>query len=260
MERNSHALLYARMGVVMLVLLLLGNIGRAQLSFSVAYTHLRQPELDQVFQLYNTSRPWHTQALKPLTHGVELTGGWNFCLHKRRQLHLLPQLVYNYSMTTALNNNQRIITGIQRLDGALAFRFHPKALIKGVHQSGPLGPRWFITITPGYSWLWPFIRVNGEALQEDDGAYHPRSFVFNCGVGIGYHALMLKETLIFTPEILATWVPYFELKDYVQSINGHNVLAMNNTFDNGVVFQLRLRITILKKKVNWWDRPARGGE
>ncbi len=241
------------------VLILICSIDtNAQLTFSAGYAYLYNKDLDKVFQLYNTSRPWQTNALKPLTNGAEVSLGYNACLIKKRQLHVVPQLSYGYFMTTAMNDNFRLATGIHRGDVSAQFRFHPKALIKGIHNAGPLGPRWFMTLTPGYSLIWSFVRRDGEALQNDDEVYRPKSMVFSASAGIGHHLVMLKERVIITPEISATWFPYIELDDYAESINGHNLVGLTNTFENVFFFQAKLRFTFIKKETNWWDRPGPG--
>ncbi len=230
----------------------------AQLTFLAGYSYLHNKDLDKVFQLYNTSRQWQENALKPLTHGAETTLGYNVCLNKKRQLHVVPQLGYGYSMTTISNSDFRITTGIHRADASAQFRFHPRALIKGVHNTGPLGPRWFMTMTPGYSFAWPFVRMDGDVLENDKEVYRPKSFVFFASAGIGHHLVMLKERIIVTPEVSATWYPYIEVKDYPESINGHNLFGYTDTFENVFFFQAKLRFTFIKKVTNWWDNPARG--
>jgi len=229
----------------------------AQLTVSAGYSYLFNRDMDKVFQLYNTSRQWQNKFLKPLTNGIEATVGYNVCLIKERQLHVVPQLGYGYSMTTVKNNDFRLTTGIHRYDLSAQFRFHPRALITGVHNTGPLGPRWFMTLTPGYSLIWPFVRMNGDVLENDEEVYRPKSFVFFASAGIGHHLVMLKERVIITPELCASWYPDVELDNYAESINGHNLLRYKNTFENVFFFQAKLRFTFIKKVTNWWDTPVR---
>jgi hypothetical protein len=241
--------------------MLFSHAMRAQWTFQAGYSYLYNRNLDEVFQSFNTARWWSDNPLKPLTNGGDITAGYNVLLHKKRQLHVVPQLSYGYSFTTSKREDQRWLTGMHRASINAQFRFHPRAIIKGVHQTGPLGPRWFMTLEPGYSFVMPFIRVGGDALKEDDKngkAYRPMSFAFYSALGIGHHLMMLKDRVILTPELSCSWYPYIELKDYSSNLNGHNILNHSDTFENVFFFQLRLRATFIKKEVKWWDRPAPG--
>jgi len=245
--------------IVAALCLLFCPVLNAQWSFQAGYSYLYNRPLDEVFQAFNTARWWSDAPLKPLTNGVDITAGYNVMLHKKRQLHVVPQLAYAYSITTSKRDEWRWSAGMHRASINAHFRFHPRAIIKGVHQTGPLGPRWFMTVEPGYTFLMPFIRVAGEPLkEEDDKPYRPLSLAFYTSVGIGHHVIMLNERIILTPELSACWYPYLELRDYTRHLNGHSILNQSDTFENVFFFQLRLRATFLKKEVKWWDRPAPG--
>jgi len=231
--------------------------GFSQLSVSVGYAYLHNRELDKVIQLYNTARPWQDNKLYPLTHTAEAAVGWNWCLHQKRQLHFMPQLGYGRTASAIRNGEDKMSTGFHRADIFLQFRFHPRALIKGVQSSGPMGPRWFMTAGPGYSLIQPFVRTNGESLEIDDERYKPKSFTFFASAGIGYHLVLLKSRFIITPELAVSWYPYIELEDYTSSVNGHNVLGYTDSFEDVFFFQAKLRISFIKKTVNWWDVPVR---
>lgn len=242
---------------VLLFSCLVSSDGFSQLSFSGGYSYLRNNELDKVIQLYNSSRPWQDDKLYPLTHTTEVTVGWNWCLHQKRQLHFMPQLGYGRTASSIRNGEDKMSTGFHRGDLLLQFRFHPRALIKGVQSSGPLGPRWFMTAGPGYSLIQPFVRKNGEPLYIDDERYQPKSFTFFASAGIGYHAFMLKKRFILTPELAFSWYPYIELEDYTSSVNGHNVIGYTDSFEDVFLFQAKIRISFIKETVNWWDVPVR---
>jgi hypothetical protein len=235
------------------------NAVNAQWTFQAGYSYLFNRNLDDVFQAFNTARWWSDNPLKPLTNGADVTAGYNVLLHKKRQLHVVPQLSYGYSFTSTKREEVRWSAGIHRASINAQFRFHPRAIIKGVHQTGPLGPRWFMTIEPGYTFVIPFIRTAGEALmdgEEKDKPYRPLSMTFYSSLGIGHHVMMLKDRVILTPELSCSWYPYMELKDYSSNLNGHNILNHSDTFENVFFFQLRLRATFIKKEVKWWERPA----
>lgn len=228
-----------------------------QLNFSAGYSYLHNSELDRVIQLFNTSREWKEGTLYPLTHTAEVAVGWNVCLSTKRQLHILPILGYGRTATTLGKGEDKLSTGIHRGDIGVQFRFHPKAILYGVSDSGPLGTRWFMTMSPSYSMLWAFVRRDGTLIQLDEKPYSPRTSSFSFSMGVGHHLMMLNDRIIITPEISAMYFPDISIERYTEAVNGHNILGMKNTFDDVFFFQARLRFTFLRKVVNWWDVPAR---
>lgn len=234
------------------------GIVQAQLSVSAGYSYLHNKDLDKIVQLYNTSRAWRDNKLYPLTHTAELSVGWNWQLMEKRQLHLLPQLGYGYTQSIMRNSSERLSTGFHRADILLQFRFHPKALIKGVQVAGPLGTRWFMTLAPGFSFIQPFVRSDRKSLENDDEKYRPRTSAFFTNAGVGYHLVMLNNKVIMTPEIGVQWYPKMEIENYASALNGHNITNLQNNFENVFLFQAKLRFTFIKAVVNWWDVPVRG--
>ena len=230
----------------------------AQWTGEIRYAWLHSPEMDKTIQLYNFSRPWNEKKLTPLTHGYGATLGLNWKLHHFRQLHMVPQLGYYWYGTSAQNFDVTKSAGFHLLSFSTVFRYHPKALIKGIQICGPLGPRWFLTTTPQFNFFMPFVRTDGELLFVEEGEkYRPIKGAFSLGMGTGYHLLTVGNFII-TPEISATWYPKVELTDFTEMLNGHNVTGIDNGFKNMFLFQGSIRLTWIRPNTDWWDRPRSG--
>jgi hypothetical protein len=230
----------------------------AQWTGEIRYAWLHSPEMDKTIQLYNFSRPWNEKKLTPLTHGYGATLGLNWKLHHFRQLHMVPQLGYYWYGTSAQNFDVTKSAGFHLLSFSTVFRYHPRALIKGIQVCGPLGPRWFLTTTPQFNFFMPFVRTDGELLFVEEGEkYRPIKGAFSLGMGTGYHLLTVGNFII-TPEISATWYPKVELTDFTEMLNGHNVTGIDNEFKNMFLFQGYIRLTWIRPNTDWWDRPRSG--
>ncbi|MFN0031790.1 MAG: hypothetical protein ACKVOR_06500 [Flavobacteriales bacterium] len=230
----------------------------AQPTLELKYAYLHSPQFDLVFQTFNTARPWHEHKLIPLTHGYGANVGWNFKLSTFRQLHAIPQLAYIRFGTLAENGLQSNEAGFHAITISTSFRYHPRALLKGIQTCGPLGPRWFLTTTPGFSSFLPFARMDDEPWHtNEDETYRPISTAFNLSMGTGYHVSTIWK-FILTAEVSSTWYPSFRLHDFAEAVNGHNITSLNNEIQNLFLFNASLRITYAKGKTNWWDRPREG--
>ncbi len=230
----------------------------AQPTCELKYSYLHSRELDKILQTYNFARPWQDAKLLPLTNGYGANIGWNFKLSSFRQLHIVPQIGYQRFGSMAENFDMKKSIGFHLIGLGFNFRFHPRALLKGIQSCGPLGPRWFLTAGVEYSFYVPFVKMNKEKIELEEGKkYHPLTSSFQLAFGSGYHAWVFKN-LIFTPEISITWVPYLELDNFAQAVNGHNVTRLNNVVPNVFFLKGSMRITRVKSGKNWWDRPYSG--
>ncbi len=171
---------------------------------------------------------------------------------------MVTQLGYQRFGAVAENFNEKNSVGFHRMAISLSFRFHPRALFKGIQTCGPLGPRWFLTLTPEYSLFMPFVRTNGNLLMlDEDMPYRPITSSFALSFGTGYHAMTIKRFVI-TPEVSATWFPRIELDDFAEAVNGHNITSLQNDVKSVFHLNAGLRITWVRGKANWWERPREG--
>jgi hypothetical protein len=233
------------------------STAHAQLTGQILGCYIKSNDLDRIVQTYNFSRTWQEDKLTPLTYGYGGHLGWNVMLHKARQLHMVAQLGYMRFSSHSSNFGQENRIGFQRFSLAANFRFHPKAIIKGIQVSGPLGPRWFLTLGPELAMYLPYVRVNGKALLwDDDKPYAPRKTSMCFSFGTGYHLFNVGK-LIFTFEIAATWAPFMELSEFAEAVNGHNVTGLRNEAKNVTIFNTGLRLSWVKSKLNWWSHPGK---
>lgn len=256
--RHTKNAVLLRVSIVLLTASMpCANTANAQLTGQALGCYIQSNDLDRIVQTYNFSREWQEDKLTPLTYGYGGNLGWNVMIHKARQLHMVAQLGYMRFSSHSSNFGQENLIGFQRFSLAANFRFHPKAIVKGIQVSGPLGPRWFLTLGPELAMYFPYVRVNGSALVWDDNKpYAPHRTSMCLSFGTGYHLFNVGK-LIFTFEIAATWAPYMELADFAEAVNGHNVTGLRNDAKNVTIFNAGLRLSWVKSKLNWWSHPGR---
>jgi len=226
-----------------------------QPTFTFGYSYLQNKKLDGVFQTYNTARQWQSDPLVPLTFGYSSSFGWNVLLQKRVQLHVLPSINYSRFASSSDNNALKYLSVLHMAGFQTEFRFNPKALLKGIHNSGPLGPRFFLTITPGYQTNLPILRKDKTRVQESlDEPYGNVSGSFNVALGGGWNAFTIGRFVI-TPKLSATWIQTMKLEDLSKNLIGTNIFGLNDEFNNVFIFQGTIQATFLKSRSNWWDRP-----
>lgn len=244
--------------IMMLVIFIFRCNVSAQPTLQLRYQYLQAKEFDKIFQTYNTSRPWHTQELYPLTHGLGAAFGWNWRVQKAHEIHVLPELGYTRFATQCENEGQQITAGFHLISLGVAIRMHPKAIIKQVQNAGPLGTRFYMSLGIHYAYLRPFVRHEGKMITwKEDDVYKTYSTQFNSTLGAGYHLFSLGQFL-FTPELSITWFPDIEFQRFAEAVNGHNTTGLLNRNDNVLLLQGGLRITFVRSKNNWWDRPRTG--
>jgi hypothetical protein len=228
----------------------------AQPSLSAGYSYLLSPEWDKIFQTYNFSRPWQSEKLLPLQNIYSLRFAWNLPLYKARGIHIQPAIGYSRCMTSATNEGNLIRAGFQMPDVQMEFRISPRALIKGVYRSGVLGPRFFVTITPGFVSFIPSVVDNKKPFEiSEDEVYRPVTFAFNSSFGVGYHAIHVGR-VILTPKLSATLFPTAELEDFASAVIGTNLTQIKNEASNVWMFNASIQFTIPAKTNNWWDTPG----
>lgn len=230
----------------------------AQPTLQLQYRYLHAPEFDKIFQTYNTSRPWQEDELYPLTHGYSAVCGWNKRIQKAHEIHLLPEMGYTLFRTQCNNDGKQVSVGFHLMTVGLSVRMHPKAIIKQVQNAGPMGTRFYMSLGLNYAYLRPFVRHNHEMIQwQEDEPYKTYTTQFCSSLGAGYH-LFSMGPFLFTPELSMTWFPDIELNQFAEAVNGHNTTGLLNKNDNVLMLQGGLRITLVKTKSNWWDRPRSG--
>lgn len=241
--------------LVAIFLLTVGHFVNAQPALTVGYNYLHNKKLDLIYQTYNTSRQWQSDPLVPLTYGLSGSFGWNVLLQKRVQLHVMPSVSYSRFSTAAENNSLKYVSTLHLAGFQTEFRFNPRALIKGVYNSGPLGPRFFMTLTPGYQVNLPILRKDNLRVEESEGEpYGKISGSFNVSLGSGWNAFVIGR-FVMTPKISATWIQTMKLDDFSENLIGSNVFGLRDEFDNVFIFQAALQATFLKSRSNWWDKP-----
>ncbi|MDZ4823570.1 MAG: autotransporter outer membrane beta-barrel domain-containing protein [Flavobacteriales bacterium] len=232
------------------------SFATAQLNLTPSYTFLYSKQWDEIFQTYNFSRPWQ-QPLSPLAHGIGARLGFEFLFSEKGQVFLNPHIGYKAFSSSITNNGTEISTGIQLLEGGIEIRINPKALFKQHGFIGALGPRWFISITPGYTFFLPHVKRNGERIETaEDEIYRPLSSSFCASLGSGYHLLMVGR-FVLTPTLSAAWFPVAELYNFSEAVNGHNQTALKNQSENVLMFNAGLRISMTSTDKSWWQK--RGG-
>jgi hypothetical protein len=245
-----------------LLMALLLSIGaddmRSQPGIQFSYSYLQSPEWDKIIQTYNSSRPWQKNQLVPLTHVLGTALSWNWRIQQSREIHILPELGYHYTRSQVTNFEQEIRAGFHQANIGFTMRTHPKCLIKPVQNAGPLGTRWYIGLGAGFALWMPYQRTNGELYINNNGDPY-REFtgsIYLHGT-TGLHAMMIGS-FVLTPEVSVKLYPDAELTDFAEAVNGHNLTGMRNATSNIWMFSGALRITYVKKKSNWWDKPRQG--
>jgi hypothetical protein len=230
----------------------------AQPSITPSYSYLYSKTFDQILQTYNTSRPWQTDKLIPLTNGYGGKFGWNWRIQKTHEVHLLPELSYNQFFSTSENFGQTFKVGFHQFNTSLALHIHPKAIFKQVQGAGALGTRFYMTAGGGFSGYLPFAKRNGKNAElAKDTPYRAFSYGVNAFIGTGFH-LMSIGRFVLTPELAVVWFPTAELTNFAEVVNGHNQTKLSNEASNLFLFQFGIRITYIKAVSNWWDKPRTG--
>lgn len=240
------------------VIIMINISSHAQPTFLIQYRYLHAPEFDKIFQTYNTSRPWHENDIYPLTHGYSGTFGWNLRIQKAHEIHFLPEISYTRFDTRTKNLGEEINAGFHDISLGTSIRMHPKAIIKQVQNAGPMGTRFYMSLGLRYHYLKPFVRKSKEPLEwREEERYKTHATQFSTTLGAGYHLFSFGQFL-FTPEISVTWYPDIELNQFAEAVNGFNTTGLLNKNDRVFTFNGGLRVTYVKKKNNWWDRPRTG--
>jgi hypothetical protein len=237
----------------------------AQPAVQFSYGHIRSPEWDAIVQTYNTSRPWNSNKLEPLTHGGRIQLCYNLPLIfsratglNSRALHMNYKLGYARFFSSTENLNFKTTTGINHFNISFDVRTHPKCIFKPVQTTGPLGTKFYFGLGMGFGAFMPFIQQQGKLIEGgDQEKYREISYNLYYQAITGIH-LMTIGSFTITPEMGLNWHPKAELVDFAESLNGHNLTGMKNTSRNVLFFDVGIRITYLKKKSNWWDRPRSG--
>jgi len=214
--------------------------------------------MDRVVQLYNSSRPWQSSPLVPITHGFGGSAAWNWRIQKSHEIHLLPELTYAGFFSKTTNFGKSISAGFHQVGFNLTLRIHPKAIFKTVQGAGPLGTRFFLIAGGGYNAFFSRSKVNGNRIEiENESSRSQLSLSPDVRVGFGYHFARIGRFVI-TPEFSGSWIPNAALDGFTESINGHNVTSISNIFSNVFVINFGIRISLIGSQRNWWDRPREG--
>lgn len=230
----------------------------SQSSLAFGYDYLYNKKLDNVYQTYNFSRRFYGQSLMPVSTGYSISYGYNVLIQQKVQLHMNPLFYYRRFSTSAENEGVRLVSTLHQTGVGIDFRFNPRALIKGVSRTGPLGTRFFLTLTPGYQFVQPVVRKDKVRITKDsDERFIGWSGGFYASAGIGWNAMMIGRAVV-TPELTCSWMQTMKLENLPEDLFGTNVMNLRDEFENVFVFRFSLRFTLLEKESNWWDRPRAG--
>jgi hypothetical protein len=231
---------------------------QAQPSLKLNYGYLHCTEMDHIVQLYNSSRPWQSSPLVPITHGFGGGAAWNWRIQKSHEIHLLPEITYAGFFSKTTNFGKSISAGFHQASFNLTLRIHPKAIIKTVHGAGPLGTRFFLLAGGGYSAFFSRSKINGSRVEIENKSNRAQlSLSPEVRLGFGYHLSSIGRFIV-TPELACSWIPSVALDGFTESVNGHNVTGISNVFRNAFVVNFGIRITMIGSQKNWWDRPREG--
>jgi hypothetical protein len=237
----------------------------AQPAVQLSYRYLFSRDWDQIIQTYNSSRPWNSAKLQPITHAAGASLCWNLPVISarteglnKRVLHLNCKAGYHRFGVSTENYGNEFTVGFHQFDLSVDLRTHPKCLFKPVQNTGRLGTRFYIGIGAGYNAFIPFVKNDGVLISDGEGEkFRERSYAFSGQFLTGYHMLMLGNAAV-SAEAGVNWFGNAELIHFAESVNGHNLTGMKNEATSVLMIQFSLRFTWIKATKNWWDNPRSG--
>ena len=227
---------------------LLGHVS-AQLSYSLQYNYLQAKEWDDMVRAYNFNRPWQENAQPFITNGYGGSIGYYFLLKRRQSLYLHPRISFDRFSCKAENDEQLLGIQIDHFQLQTDLHFNPKALFHDV-SAGPIGTRWFITVSPGVDYFFPRINRNGEKVYvSEDEVYQPKSLTWFAELGTGFRALYLANRWVITPFFRARYYRKLAIEDFQEEAFGADTGEFDSVSMNNWQFQAGIEwTTIFKKK------------
>lgn len=220
----------------------------AQLSFTTSYNYLKAPALDDMVRAYNFARPWQENQLPFLTSGYGGSIGYYFQLKRRQSLYLHPFVSYNRFASYAEHESTSLSIVLHQFSAQADIHFNPRALFNDV-AAGPIGTRFFITVSPGFTQWNPALERNEEeVMYTEEERYSPPSYSWFVEVGAGYRSLLLGNSWAVTPFIRARYIHSIAIPDFHEYAFGANSAAIATNSRSNWQFQIGTEWTFLFRK------------
>jgi hypothetical protein len=220
----------------------------AQLSLTTTYTFLKAPVLDDMVRAYNFARPWQENDQPFLSSGYGGSIGYYFQLKRRQSLYLHPIVSYNRFASNAENENTSLSIALHQFSAQADIHFNPRALFHDV-AAGPIGTRFFITVSPGFTLWKPALERNEEeVMYDEEERYSPPSYSWFAEVGTGYRSLLLGNSWAVTPFARARYIHSIEIPDFHEYAFGANATQRSTESLNNWQFQVGVEWTFLFRK------------
>lgn len=217
-----------RKGLFIFLLLLPVVYATAQLSLTPGYVYLQSDEWNRIMHMYNFSRPWQKNELRPLTHSYDIKAGWMIRIREAKSFYAHPQLGFRQFNSRATNNKEELFVRLRQYSLQVDLNFNPRAIFRKV-SAGPIGTRFMMYVSPSLQLWRPHVEQNGASFYSENGEeYRPYTFGWSLGAGFAYRSLRIAEKFILSPKFGVRLCPGVELENFSKAVQGNNAARLQN--------------------------------